>query len=338
MDIRTEQEAEILSRVDIFHALGRQELDFIAENSSYLELAPGQTLFEEGSAGDCLYVVVSGAINVEKSSPEGRSARIAQFISGDFFGELDMLSNGKRSASALAESGTRLLRFPRPGEEIDDVMAGHPATAAKVLRSMLAVIAARTRRVNALVKENSPMLQALKRQVYGDKLSGLNNRSWLEETLPALCVPGGEHLALIMFKPDNFKEINDIFGHEAGDRTIILMACELRAFCLELEEGRAKPFRFAGNELGLLVSPMRREAALALCIGLNERLRALDLRAVLSPATETEKPPSLSLSFGIGLYPLHAARAQALIDAVQELPFRARALGGNRILFLGEEL
>jgi diguanylate cyclase (GGDEF)-like protein len=314
---------------DIFSSLGVGELDLIESNIVILDLAAGDRVFEEGGPGDALFIVLEGSIGIEKAGEDGRRKRIAEMIAGDCFGELDLLTASPRTAQAEALAESRLLRFPPPGIRLEDLMKSHPAVAAKLLRSLLAAISGRIRKANSLIKDNSPLVRELRQQVYGDKLSGLNNRTWLEETLPTHCTGPSSPMALLMLKPDNFKAINDSYGHEAGDRTIILMAAAL----LRLSGKTALPFRFAGNELGLILPGLGRREALAEAERVMSSLVKLDLGPIFPEGVAPDHELRLSTSIGIALYPEHGTDAVQLIAAVNELPLAGRARGGNLILF-----
>jgi diguanylate cyclase len=316
---------ELLATSALFSSFSADELGFLAEKSEFLSFEAGQTVFEAGSPGDRLYLVASGAVLV--SSPADGST-LAEFVHGDSFGELELLTRAERNARARAEGRARLLAFPAGGKGLREALSGRPELAARILRSFLLVVSGRTRKANALVKENSPWVRELRRQVYGDKLTGLLNKAYLEENLPKLlaerAASDAAPLALVMMKPDNFKEINDRYGHEAGDASLVLLAGELdRAVG---KEGTA--VRYMGNELAVIYPGKGREAALEAAKALQARLSALDLSA---PTGD----PGLrfGMSLGIALYPEHGADAEALVKASSGLPLAARARGGSLILF-----
>ncbi|MDP3179322.1 MAG: cyclic nucleotide-binding domain-containing protein, partial [Spirochaetaceae bacterium] len=181
---------KLIAGAEIFTSLGEAEIDFIAANSVELELAEGVVVFDEGETGDSLYIVESGNVGIERSSGDGGSARIAELIAGDCFGELDLLTQAPRTGRARILSPSRLIRFPASGASLSSVMEARPQVSAKLLRSLLAAISGRIRKANAMLRENSPLVRELRRQVYGDKLSGLNNKTWLEENLSSLCASG----------------------------------------------------------------------------------------------------------------------------------------------------
>jgi diguanylate cyclase len=311
--------ARLLSSSALFASFSRDELDYLAEKSEFLSHGDGELVFAAGSPGDRLYLVDSGTVLVR--SPEDGST-LAELVTGDSFGELELLTGAPRNAEARSGGSTRLLAFPAGGASLPKALSGRPEVAARILRSFLLVVAGRTRKSNALVKENSPWVRELRRQVYGDKLTGLLNKAYLDENLPGMLK---DKLALIMMKPDNFKDINDRFGHEVGDAALVLMAGDLdRAVG---KDGTA--VRYMGNELAVAYPGMGREAALEAARALQRRLSALDLSSVIA-----EEPGlRFRVSLGIALYPEHGSDAESLIKVSAGLPLAARARGGSLILF-----
>lgn len=87
---------------------------------------------------------------------------------------------------------------------------------------------------------------------FNDQLSGLANReSFQRELLASLARGGGEHTAVILFDLDEFKDVNDQFGHGAGDTVIVETAKRLKA--LAPKGGLAA--RLGGDEFALLTGP-----------------------------------------------------------------------------------
>lgn len=314
--------AGILSGTPLFSSFSPEELEALAGKSEILALEDGDLVFDAGGAGDRLYVVASGAVVI--LSPEGGQV-LAEYVAGDSFGELEFLTKARRNARAASEGKARVLAFPAGGLGLAEALPDRPEIAARILRSFLLVVAGRTRKANALVRENSPLVRELKRQAYGDKLTGLLNKAWLEENLPSMFP---DPLALLMLKPDNFKEINDSYGHETGDAVLVSLAGELsRAVG---KEGVA--VRYMGNELAILCRGADRARALEMAMALKARLSALDISKLTGG-----RGPALSFSFGIALYPAHGRDAETLIAAAAGLPLVGRARGGSLILFPEDE-
>jgi diguanylate cyclase len=310
--------ADALALAPLFSPFSRDELAFLAEKSELIDMKDGASIFEAGDPGDRLYLVMQGTVIIRGAEND---SVLAEFVAGNSFGELELLTGTRRNAGARAEGPTSLLAFPKGGVGLRRALSERPEVAARILRSFLLVVAGRTRSANALVKENSPWVREVKRQVYGDKLTGLLNRAYLEENLPRFV---SSPQTLIMLKPDNFKEINDSFGHEAGDAVLVLMAGELDR--IAGTEGTA--IRYMGNELAALYPGRGRAAALETAASIQARLSALDLSG-------PTRDPSLRLrlSLGIVLCPEHGSDPEALIKTAAALPLAGRARGGSLILF-----
>ncbi|MEW5814870.1 MAG: GGDEF domain-containing protein [Spirochaetota bacterium] len=314
----------LLKKTAIFSLLGERELETIARYSSACDFNKGEMIFQEGGAGDALYIVDKGEVVITKKSQEGGEMDVARFIAGDCFGELDLFTNSPRRASATAASDIRVLMFPVNGMGLGNVLKEQPAISARILHSFLVGIAGRIRNANRLIKENSPWVQELQRQMYGDKLTGLYNKTYLEENLGGCLKDKNRPLSLLMIKPDNFKVINDTYGHEAGDHALQLMSAKLKE--ITAEDGIT--VRFMGNELAAVLPGLNRQRALNEAERIQKILNKLDLTAVTGG-----NPFSLSVSIGISVFPEHGESSDRLIQSAHELPLIGRSRGGNKILF-----
>jgi CRP-like cAMP-binding protein len=76
----------------------------------------GTVIFSEDDTGDKMYIIQSGAVRITKTM-DGRDHILAELVKGDFFGEMAIVSNIKRSATAIAVGTTELLVFDRQGFE-----------------------------------------------------------------------------------------------------------------------------------------------------------------------------------------------------------------------------
>lgn len=72
----------------------------------------GSPLFEEGDAGDGLYILLDGQVDVLKKDPSGMQRTLARLEKGAAIGEMSLLSDAVRSASVHAVTDLTLLRIP----------------------------------------------------------------------------------------------------------------------------------------------------------------------------------------------------------------------------------
>ena len=95
-----------LATISFFGGLPEQELDALASSAAEVEFAEGDALMTEGDLGHCLFVVESGAAVVTSGDE-----RLGEVGPGDVVGEIAVLSSGRRTASVVATTPVRALRW-----------------------------------------------------------------------------------------------------------------------------------------------------------------------------------------------------------------------------------
>ncbi|MFQ3621738.1 MAG: GGDEF domain-containing protein [Spirochaetales bacterium] len=323
--VHTKGRVSLLRKGEFFSLLPDSTLKSLLPFIEEISLPPNTYIFKSGDPSFCLYMLVEGSVSIIREKQDtGEEEEIAQYVEGDSFGELDLLTGSPRTASAKTLSTVILLRFPKDDQGLFHFLSSHPKIGARILQSFLVVVAGRIRKANNLLKENSPWIQEIRKQVYGDKLTGLYNRTFLEEHLPSLLKDPKVPVSLFMIKPDNFKQINDTYGHEAGDQSLVRMASTLKT----LLPTQALIFRYMGNELGCILPHTDIPEAQTLALSIQKAYNSLDI----SDLTQGN-PFTITVSIGIAVYPHHGMEASALIEAAHALPLKGREAGGNKILF-----
>ena len=127
MAATTDDEAVgLLSGVPVFEALDARELARIAQLAVPRRFDAGHVVFREGDSSDTCYIVKGGHCRAIREHPDGRSITLATFGPGDFFGELAMFDDERRSATveavdaveAVAILGPDMRRLLRDNNEI----------------------------------------------------------------------------------------------------------------------------------------------------------------------------------------------------------------------------
>jgi CRP/FNR family transcriptional regulator len=102
MASRAEETLELLARVPAFETLESDDLLRVAEVAVRRSFAPGHVMFREGDPSNTCYVVRAGHARAVRDHADGRSITLAEFGPGDFFGELAMFDDERRSATVEA--------------------------------------------------------------------------------------------------------------------------------------------------------------------------------------------------------------------------------------------
>lgn len=129
-----EDTIELLHRVPVFSTLGAEELARVADVAVPRSFVAGEVVFREGDESDTCYIVRSGHARAVRAHPDGRSLTLANFASGDFFGELAMFGNERRSATVETLDETELLGIL--GVDMRRLLSEHPDISVKLLTAL----------------------------------------------------------------------------------------------------------------------------------------------------------------------------------------------------------
>ena len=105
-----------------------------------------EIIFYQGDPGIGLYIIVEGEVMISRESDEGDKITLAVIQKGDFFGELALIDNEKRSASAIAKSDTKLSVIFKP--DLDEFIEKYPKKGIKILEGIAEITAMRLRSLN----------------------------------------------------------------------------------------------------------------------------------------------------------------------------------------------
>ena len=133
----------LLGEVPQFDTLSKEEMEKVSDYIVYRSAEAGSILTKEGDRGDSLYYIISGRIQVSKDSPEGKQTVLARFNKGASVGEMSLIEDTPRSATAMALDVTELLILTRSGFE--SLVAAHPYIGIKILRNIAKSLSTRLR-------------------------------------------------------------------------------------------------------------------------------------------------------------------------------------------------
>jgi putative peptide zinc metalloprotease protein len=109
---KTFQHAAELRQIPAFAALGADDIAEVLEHGDWVNVAPGQTIIEQGAEGDAFYAIRSGQVEVYKDGEPAGSLG-----PGSHFGEVALLMDVPRTATVIATTPARLFRLDREGFE-----------------------------------------------------------------------------------------------------------------------------------------------------------------------------------------------------------------------------
>ena len=174
----------------------------------------------------------------------------------------------------------------------------------------------------ALALDNAHARASLELQAQTDPLTGLwNHRSFherLRNEIVRVSTEQASSVALLMLDLDDFKRVNDIYGHAVGDQVLAELATQLRSVVRETDD----VCRTGGEEFAIIVRAGDLEAAHALAERVAEQVAEANFYQA-GPVT---------LSIGIAIGPEHAANPRELIACAEIAMMTAKARGKSRIV------
>ena len=114
-----------LAAIPLFAGLETNLLARLATRFTTMDVPAGRTLFEEDERGDMLYVIVRGRVGVARRGPDGAELHVSVLEDGDFFGEIALLEEVRRTATVRALTPCLLLVLDRG--EFQDLLVEAPA-------------------------------------------------------------------------------------------------------------------------------------------------------------------------------------------------------------------
>ena len=228
------------------------------------------------------------------------------------------LDDGEYRAHLLSLNEERqesvLLLGPRKDEGL---LAIEPPVAALLAGFLLLAIALAYVLARALTGLHSQVAQ----QAVTDPLTGLSNRRLLDHELQReveRSVRFGHELSLLIVDADNFKQINDEYGHQAGDSVLETLADVIRATTRTIDITA----RYGGDELALVLLETGSHGAAILADRLRENVRAAKIRGL--------ERGLVTVSVGVATLPDSAGDVRGLIDAADQALLLAKRAGKDQ--------
>jgi diguanylate cyclase (GGDEF)-like protein len=303
--------AKNLDRDALLEIVVQTAVDGVAANVGRASVrdAPGGPLTQRARVGENgHYDPVLDA--VEAAVLEGRDA--AELHRGDHFALSHPLRPSEGSASARVLGLITVAREDRPFSGAEQELFNYLASQA------------------AVSIENVGLHETVQRQAVTDELTGLFNHRRFQEVMSIEVERSKrfEHaLGLIMLDLDDFKLVNDRYGHLQGDQVLREVAHVLLDSSREIDE----PARYGGEEMAIALPQTDLEGAYQFAERVRARIEALEV-----PMIGGSGVVKVTASLGAAALPQSAAADKdALVAAADAALYRAKRLGKNRVVRAG---
>ena len=164
----------MFDNIPLFTGLGKKELDIIAQHTLAKTFPAHAILLREGESSDSLFIILYGKVKIYVCDEEGDEATLNIQGAGDYFGEMALLDEAPRSASAMTMESTRVAIMTKSA--FKSCLASNPDIAYNLIRTL-------TQRVRTL---SGSVRNLALLDVYGR----------VARTLLSLATPSDQHLVI----------------------------------------------------------------------------------------------------------------------------------------------
>ncbi len=177
--------------------------------------------------------------------------------------------------------------------------------------------------VNAL--ENAQIHAKTRRKAVMDALTGLYNHGYFQETLANMGrehTESGQPYTILMMDLDNFKQVNDTYGHLVGDEVLKAVAPAINS-CIRRGDISA---RYGGEEFAVLLPHCDHRKADVIAERIRNAVAAITLRF-----DKIEETVQVTLSIGMASYPDHGEGHRTILEKADHALYDAKRHGKNRV-------
>jgi len=317
-----------LTKLSLFSKLNKEEILIVAEALKTIFIKNGEDIFKEGENGERMFVLLSGAMNAYGTLSNGTQRKLFDVTPGEFFGEMSIIANEPRSATITAVEDSSLIEFTKT--DFYRIISDYPVTGYKILRTIGIIqnqwLDKASKSYNDLIRWG----ESARRRAITDEMTGLYNRSFLEESLKerfSSHVMRLRIMSMLMIDLDKIHFINDNYGTNAGDFVIISVAEIIRS-CLRPGD---IPARLSGDEFAVLLPDTECGNAANIAEQIRKKIEDKQIEVSASPGSDETVLISASTSIGIASAPSHASAPEELFEKSDTALRKAKELGRNRV-------
>ena len=325
-----QNDIDFLKKVEIFSMLNKEELKIIKNNLKYEEISDGNPLFKQGDEGKEMFIVKKGTITTSIKLPTGEERVLAHFYPGDFFGEMSIFENASRSATCKPKEDSSL--YSLMADKFFDLLKTHPELAIKIMYKMLSVTTQRLRNTSGFLTDMVRWGEDASKRAITDQFTGCYNRRFLDDKIEDFyktAKNNGEPFCLIMIDLDYFRKINDCYGHEIGDNSILEI---VRVFKEHLRE-KDIIARYGGDEFTVLMPETNLKEASEVACRIGKKVAELPYLR-----DKDGEVKQLTTSQGIASFPESATELNLLKERADKALFKAKENGRNRVVCYNESI
>lgn len=313
----------MLSRLQLFRNvdLNSAQMDQLLSRCSYREMPEGETLLSPDEENHYLYVIISGRFGI-RLGPEDEEIPLTAVEAGECVGEMSFFDSRLPSTQVFASEPSMVLQIEQ------DILWRMVSSSHEIARNLLYVMSERVRYSNLVIADSFEMQRMYQQYATIDALTGLHNRGWLDDMFGREIKRSERDClkaCLLMIDIDHFKDVNDKYGHLAGDKVLVTVGKSIK----EPLRPNDMVARYGGEEFSVLLPETSIENAAAIAERLRERV------CQASPGKiERKQLPKVTVSIGVADFN-PGDSLESMIAAADAAMFDAKRAGRNCVRVAG---
>ncbi len=315
---------QFLQKVDIFSLLSTEEINIVLPGLNFIKIDEGDIVFKQGDEGNVLFIVHSGRIASSQEFAHGNRREIAEFRSGDFFGEMSIFENAPRSATCQAKEKSKLIKLHE--RDYFELILYYPDIAIKIMYRMLNIITGRLENTNKFLSEMVQWGDEAKKLAIIDEITGIYNRSYLDNALEEhyeKSLNSQQPFSYIMIDVDDFKQISDNYSMEIINQVLNEITIEYKRH-LRKQDILA---RYGGDEFAVILPLTDLPEAKAIAEKGRRSVEKISAKQILG-----NRDIPITISQGIASYPENAQDLESLLEEADRNLNRAKSEGKNIVI------
>ena len=314
--INSDYKRTLLEGLELFRGVRADDVSALLQQCDRRDVEAGEVLLSPGARNEHVFIVLSGSLDVHVGSLD--TPPLTTMETGACVGEMSIIEDRDPSAWVVSRESAHLLVIHQ-SVLWEMVNASH-----ELAKNLLVVLSERVRSHNRVIADSYGELRKAEQSAVTDALTGLGNRHSMENAFPReirQSTRSGESLSLMMLDLDNFKSLNDRYGHVAGDRILVAVADVLRT---QVHPGDIL-VRYGGDEFAVLLPTVSLEQARSIAERVRQTVRQTRIGAPSGAGT-------IPVTVSIGVAELRSGESlEALLHAADDALYSAKKAGRDTV-------
>lgn len=314
---------DLLKELEIFSGYNISELKILEKYFNVKKYSAGETVINPGEIRKELFIVISGKIFSTLKLPGSIDRRHVEYKKADIFGELSIFGNKPVYDSYTASEISELLVIEE--KQFAALIEQTPELSIKLISKLLSHTITEFRKSSRFLADVVEWGEKASRRVITDDLTGLYNRAFLDDAIENffnISLSNNKPLSFLMLDADNFRKINELIGHDAGNAVII----EFAGIIKRIVSKHGIMARYGGDEFSILLPETDLNTAVEIAEQIRESVECFDFSRHLGGHDVT-----VTTSIGISSFPDTASDIASFKQKADESLYKAKQSGRNCI-------